>query len=131
VITCTPSREAFLNRDDISPGTFVAAVGADSDTKQEISPELLASSKVVVDVLEQCELIGDLHHAIAAKVMRREDVYADLRQIVSGEREGRTAPDEIIVFDSTGTALEDVAAAAVVYERAIARKMGIEVSLGA
>lgn len=130
VITCTPSRAAFLYKADISPGTFVGAVGADSDTKQELSPDLLASSKLVVDVLEQCATIGDLHHALEAGVMRREDVHADLAQILNGDASGRTSDDEIIVFDSTGTALEDVAAAIVVYERAKSQKAGIEVMLG-
>src|SRR3712207_8260321 len=50
--------------------------------KQEIEPALMAGSAVVVDVLEQCERIGDLHHAIAAGLMTRDDVAGDLR---SGE----------------------------------------------
>jgi alanine dehydrogenase len=82
-------------------------------------------------VLEQCARIGDLHHALAAGVMRPEDVHAELADVVSGRRPGRRSAAEITVFDSTGTALEDVAAAALVYERALDAGVGIELRLGA
>jgi ornithine cyclodeaminase/alanine dehydrogenase-like protein (mu-crystallin family) len=129
-VTCTPARRWFLGRAHVAPGAFVAAVGADNPEKQEIEPELLAASAVVADVLDQCAEIGDLHHAIAAGLMRREDVRAELADVVSGRKPGRTSPDEIVVFDSTGTALQDVAAAALVYERARARGTGLTISLG-
>ena len=130
-VTCTPARRWFLGRDHVAAGAFVAAVGADNPEKQEIEPELLAGSAVVVDVLEQCATIGDLHHAIASGLMRREDVRAELAEVVSGQKAGRLSRHEIIVFDSTGTALQDVAAAALVYERALASGAGLTVDLGA
>ena len=118
-ITCTPSHRWFLGREHVAPGAFVAAVGADNPDKQEIEPELLAASAVVADVLEQCATIGDLHHALEVGVMRREDVRAELSEVVTG-KDVRRSDEEIVIFDSTGTALQDVAAAAVVYQRAIA-----------
>jgi len=120
VVTTTPSRSALLDVGDVSPGTFVAAVGADNEHKQEIAPALLRAAAVVVDDLEQCARFGDLHHAVAAGAMRRQDVRASLDQVVAGTRPGRLDDAEIIVFDSTGLAIEDVAAAALVYERAAA-----------
>jgi alanine dehydrogenase len=131
VVTCTPARRHFLGTDDVRPGTFVAAVGADSPVKQEIDPALLAASTVVTDLTAQCATIGDLHHAIEARVMRPEDVSAELADVVVGRVRGRRAPDEIIVFDSTGTAIQDVAAAALVYERAVEAGAGVAVGLGA
>ena len=124
-VTCTPSRRYFLRREDVAAGTFVAAVGADSEAKQELQPELLAAGKIVVDVLEQCAAIGDLHHAIEAGVVTRGDVYAELGEIVSGRKPGRTSAEEITIFDSTGTALQDVAAAAIVYEKAARLDRGV------
>ena len=123
-VTCTPSRLPYLGAGDIRPGTFVAAVGSDSAEKQELDPRLLASSKVVVDALEQCAEIGELHHAIDAGMMDRSGVHAELAQILSGEKPGRVSAEEIVVFDSTGTALQDVAAAAAVYEKALAAGRG-------
>lgn len=129
-ITCTPARHWFLGRDHVRPGAFVAAVGADNGDKQEIEPELLASNVVIADVLDQCVAIGDLHHALATDLMRREDVRAELADIVGGTTPGRLTDDEIIVFDSTGTALEDVAVAAIVYERALGTGAGVAIDLG-
>jgi ornithine cyclodeaminase/alanine dehydrogenase-like protein (mu-crystallin family) len=130
VVTCTPSRVPLLTAADVPAGCFVAGVGADSEEKQELAPDLLARGTLVVDVLEQCARIGDLHHALAAGTMRREDVHAELAEVVSGRRPGRLTADEVTVFDSTGTALEDVAAAALVYEQAVAHGRGVEVRLG-
>ena len=111
VVTCTPATEFFVRKEDVTAGTFIAAVGADDSHKQEIDPALMASAKVVADSLEQVCSIGDTHHAIAAGLMRKEDVYAELSEIVAGRKPGRTSDDEIIVFDSTGVAIEDAAAA--------------------
>ena len=101
-------------------GTFVAAVGADSPEKSEIAPQLLASATVVADVLDQCAAMGDLRHAIAAGTMKREAVHGELAELVRGTKAGRTSAGEITLFDSTGTGLQDVAAAAAIYERAAA-----------
>jgi alanine dehydrogenase len=131
IITCTASHLPLLGADDVSPGTFVAGVGADSENKHELAPELLARSTLVVDVLDQCTRIGDLHHALDAGAMRRDQVHAELADVVSGRRPGRRSADEVTVFDSTGTALEDVAAAAVVYERAVASGRTRAIALGA
>ena len=131
VVTCTPSKKPFLFPGFLRPGTFLAAVGADSEDKQEIDAELLASATIVTDVTEQCAAIGDLHHAIASGRVTRASVHAELGEIVAGKKPGRRAPDEIIVFDSTGMALQDVAAAAAVYEKARGAGRGVSVSLGA
>ena len=128
-VTCTTSMRPFLMQDDVRSGTFVAAVGADNPRKQELDTALLASNKVVVDVLEQCAAIGDLHHAIAVGVMDKSDVYAELGGIVAGRIPGRMSAEEIIIFDSTGTALHDVAAAAVVYQKALRAGKGARLNL--
>jgi len=128
-VTCTPSRRPFLMREHVRAGTFVAAVGADNLLKHELDPALMASSKVVVDVLEQCARIGDLHHAIEARVMSSSDVYAELGAVVAGRTPGRASAEEIMIFDSTGTALEDVAAASVVYQKALRAGSGFRLNL--
>src|SRR6185369_724416 len=110
-VTCTTSRRAFLGVQDVAPGTFIAAVGADNPDKQELEPSLLASGTLVVDVLQQCAEIGELHHALAAGVLTPERVHAELSDVVAGRRPGRTRPEEVTIFDSSGTALQDVAAA--------------------
>jgi alanine dehydrogenase len=128
-VTCTPARRAFVMAADVPPGMFIAAVGADSQGKQELEPALVASATLVVDVLKQCAEIGELQHVLAAGLMTREQVHAELADVVVGRRPGRTRDDEITVFDSSGTALQDVAAAIAVYEKARATGRGTEVKL--
>lgn len=118
LVTCTTSLVPVLFLDDVAPGTFVAAVGADNPDKHEIDPELMKAATVVTDVTTQAEAMGDLHHAIAASTLTRDDVYAQLGEVVAGLKPARRSPDEAIVFDSTGMALQDVAAAVRIYERA-------------
>ena len=124
IVTCTTARRYFVTREMVRRGAFIAAVGADNENKQEIDPRLMAQAKVVTDVTEQASKIGDLHHAIDAGVMSREAVHAELGEIVAGRKRGRESADEIIVFDSTGTGLQDVAAAIAVYRRATAERAG-------
>jgi alanine dehydrogenase len=123
-VTCTPSVQPFLKRDFVTPGTFIAAVGADSPEKQELDPSLLRGNKVVVDILEQCASIGELHHALDAGLVTTEVVHAELGEVVAGMKPGRTSPEEVVIFDSTGMALQDVVAAAAVYEKALASGKG-------
>jgi ornithine cyclodeaminase/alanine dehydrogenase-like protein (mu-crystallin family) len=129
VVTCTTAARPFLSADLLAEGTLVAAVGADNPRKQELDPRLLARARVVVDDLEQCASGGELRHALAAGMLRREDVAATLADVVAGRRPGRAAASDIVVFDSTGVALADLAAAGLVYERARAVGAGTWVDL--
>ena len=130
-VTCTPARRALLGPADVRPGTFVAAVGADNPEKNEVDPLLMQASTVIVDVLEQCAEIGELHHAVSAGVMSAGAVAGQLGDVVAGTVQCRANSSDTVIFDSTGTALQDVAAAALVYERAVAGGHDRAVRLGA
>jgi alanine dehydrogenase len=127
IITCTPSHTPFLALQDVRHGTFIAAVGADNEDKSEIEPELMASADVVVDSLAQASTIGDLHHAIAAGLMTTDDVRGELGTLL--ENDPRTTR-RTVIFDSTGVAVEDVAAAVLAFRRATAANLGLMVTLG-
>lgn len=129
IVTCTTSRKPIIDQGHLKPGAFLAAVGADNEHKHEVHPALMRSSKVVVDLLEQASRIGDLHHAIDAGLMRKEDIHAELGDVISGKKPGRTSDDETFVFDSTGMALQDVAVAAIVYRKAKNNNIGLKVAL--
>jgi len=130
VVTCTPSRDPFLDKRDVAPGAFVAAVGADNPDKQELDPDFLASARLVVDSLDQCASIGELHHALEADLLTRSGVHAELSEVVAGKKPGRTSHEEVTIFDSTGTAIQDVAAAALVFEKAEGRSWQRRIDLG-
>ena len=112
VITCTPSTTPFLGVDDVRPGTLVAAVGSDNDRKLEIDPALLAAARIVTDSTAQCEKMGELKQ----RLPRPPRVSGELVDVVAG-RVPRTQPDEIVVFDSTGMAIEDLALCAALLGR--------------
>ena len=130
LITCTTAKKAFVGPKDVAKGAFVAAVGADNPEKQEITPQLLAEAALITDSTEQCAAIGDLHHAIAAGVLKPIHVRAELGEVIAGLKPGRKSAEETVVFDSTGIAVEDAAAAAIVYERAVERGLGLKVDFG-
>jgi ornithine cyclodeaminase/alanine dehydrogenase-like protein (mu-crystallin family) len=129
VVTCTTARAPILHAHHLHPGLFIAAVGADNPEKQELAPAVLRDSRVVADIFEQAATMGDLHHALAAGAVERDDVHGELADVICGRVRGRERDDEVFVFDSTGTALQDVAVAALAYSRASERGAGLEIAL--
>ena len=118
VVTVTTSTRPVLALSDIAPGAFVAGVGADNPSKHELAPDLMQASRVIVDCVAQASTMGDLHHAIEAGAMQTTDVQGELAELVAGRVAGRTSSAERWVFDSTGLAIQDLAAAEMIYERA-------------
>jgi alanine dehydrogenase len=98
-ITCTPSRIPFLKLQHIMPGTFIAAVGADNEDKQELETDLLVAGKLVVDLVAQAASIGELHHALQNGQANLSHVHAELGEVIAGRKTGRTSNKEIIIFD--------------------------------
>jgi alanine dehydrogenase len=81
-------------------------------------------NKIVADILEQCATSRKLHHALDGGVLTRADAHAELCEVVVGRKIGRASAEEVIIFDSTGMALQDVVSAAVVYEKALSEGSG-------
>ncbi len=128
-VTSTPSRKYFIRREDVPPGMFLAAVGADSPDKQELDPQLVAAASVFGDLLDQCASVGEFHHALEQGLVTRADFRGELGELVTGRKPGRTAPGEITIYDSTGTALQDAAGAVAAYQRAKATGTGTSIDL--
>lgn len=115
-VTCTTATRPIVTSEMVAAGCFLAAVGADNPDKQELDPRLFARARILVDDLDQCAEGGDLAHALRAGTTTRETVAATLAELAAGARPGRTGDDEIVIFDSTGTGVQDVAAAVAAYE---------------
>jgi ornithine cyclodeaminase/alanine dehydrogenase-like protein (mu-crystallin family) len=119
VITCTASREPLVQAEWLSPGAHVTALGSDAADKRELEVGVLAAADVlVVDSRTQCARIGELHHALDAGVVSSADDAAELGEVADGRRPGRTSDRQLTVCDLTGVGVQDVAAAALVLERA-------------
>ncbi len=123
-VTCTIATRPLVTPDMVPAGCFIAAVGADNPDKQELDPGLFANARILVDDLDQCAEGGDLAHAIRAGTATRDDVAATLADLAAGARPGRSREDEIVIFDSTGTGVQDVAAAAAAYDAVRIRNAG-------
>jgi ornithine cyclodeaminase len=118
ILTCTASTEPLLRAEWVAPGMHVTAVGSDHPSKRELEPSVLARADIViVDSRDQCSRLGELHHAVEAGVLA-PDAAVELGDVAAGRHPGRTSVDQITVCDLTGVGVQDVAAAALVLERA-------------
>ncbi|HEU6445846.1 MAG TPA: NAD(P)-binding domain-containing protein, partial [Gaiellaceae bacterium] len=108
VVTVTPGHSVVFGEGSLRPGQHVSLMGADGPGKSEIAVEELARVRIFCDDWEQASHNGDLVHGVEAGVVSREMV-TELGSVLAGEAEGRRAPDEITVFDSTGLAIQDLA----------------------
>ncbi len=126
IVTTTTSTSPFLRPEHVAPRAFIAAVGADNPNKSELTPDLVARAALICDSAAQCASMGDLHHALAAGAISLDDVRCELSDVLLGGRARFVRKEEIVIFDSTGLAVQDAAAAAMAYERA--REAGVGIS---
>ena len=116
--TVTPVESPLVEVAELGDRTHINAMGADAPGKNELAADIVTSAKLVIDDYEQCTHSGEINVPWSEGVLSDGDLYGELGEIVAGKREGRTAADGVTVFDSTGLAIQDVAAAHAVYQRA-------------
>lgn len=117
IITCTTSKEVLVKKEWVKAGTFIGAIGADSPGKNELDPLIMQSAKIVGDIKSQIISVGESQHAINSSIITEDDIYGELGELVTGKIKGRSSDDEIFVYDSTGTAIQDISCAAYIYEK--------------
>jgi len=118
VCTVTPAREPFLKSGWVHPGTHINAIGADAEGKEELELSLLKKAVVVVDDLRQAAVAGEINVPVSKGLYKVEEVYATLGEVIAGKEQGRKDKKAITIFDSTGLAIEDIAVAKLVYDKA-------------
>lgn len=129
IVTATPSRKPLVSADWVDKGTHINCIGADAPGKQELDPTILLEAKVVVDDWEQSCHGGEINVPYAKGIIRKEDIWGDICEIAAGLRQGRTSPEEITVFTSTGLAIQDAATAHIAYKKALKQKIGENVEI--
>jgi len=127
--TVTPVESPIVSAEDVGEHTHVNAMGADAEGKHELADDLLLNAKLVIDNYEQCTHSGEINVPWSAGVLGDDDLYGELGDVVIGDLAGRTDDDGVTVFDSTGLAIQDVAAAHVVYEHALEHDIGNDFDL--
>ena len=92
-------------------------------------PGLMRRARILVDDLEACASGGDLNHALRSGAVSKDRVHADLAELASGRKQGRLTADELVIFDSSGSGVQDVAAAWAAYQEADRLGVGLRFDL--
>ena len=129
VVTTTPSRKPVVMKGWLKDGAHINAIGADAAGKQELDPEILKRGKVIVDDFAQATHSGEVNVPLSNQVMRREDIYSSIGEVIAGLKKGRENDQEITIFDSTGLAIQDMGSARFVYEKCLEKGLGTKVKL--
>lgn len=129
VITATTAAEPVFDGDLLEPGTHITAMGQYDPNRREIDATTVARSRYVPDLRARIHQdAGAFIQARRAGIITDDHVYAELGDVVAGTVTGRSTSDQITLFDSGGTAIETVAAAKMLYERAVEAGLGQEVA---
>ena len=126
VVTGTHARGGIVEDAWISPGTHIAALGADLEGEQELDGRILQRARIFVDDIRQCRSDGEINVPLRDGLITEDDVAGEIGKVIAGELEGRQFEEQITVFDSTGIALQDSATVPLEYERAVAAGVGVE-----
>ena len=113
-----------IRREWLKPGTHVTAIGADNPSKQELYADVLKDAKVVNDSIEEASARGETYHAIQEGFLRKEDIHAEIGEIILGRKPGRENDQEITVYDTVGMAIQDLSMAVCLYNKALAAGLG-------
>lgn len=128
VVTATTANEPVFDGEVLSDGAHVTAMGQYHPKRRELDHETIRRARYVPDLRERVlQDAGSFLSALEAGVIGEDHVHAELGEIVAGRQSGRTADDQLTVFDSGGTGIETVAGAYLCYERAIERDLGTEI----
>ncbi|MHC1549107.1 ectoine utilization protein EutC [Phyllobacterium sp. K27] len=125
IVTTTPSPQPLLQAAWLRPGQHITAMGSDAEHKNELAPDVITKADLyIADSLKQTRVLGELHHAIEAGLVRPDAAYGELGAVIAGSAKGRTSPSEITLADLTGTGVQDTAIATLARERAARANAG-------
>jgi len=124
VVTTTPSRKPLVMNDMVSAGMHINCIGADAVGKEELDPNILKRAKIVVDDWAQASHSGEINVPLSRGIITKDNIWAEIGEIVAGLKPGRQRQDEITVFTSTGLAVQDAVTAKIAYSKALATKVG-------
>ncbi|MFZ5437243.1 MAG: ornithine cyclodeaminase family protein [Bacillota bacterium] len=131
IVAATTSRTPVFSGELLKPGTHINGIGSFTPEMQEIGEDTLGRvAKIVVDSWEAAaEEAGDLIIPLRRGTLTKENIYAEIGEIVLQKKPGREREDEITYFKSVGLAIQDVAVAALVYRRAREKGIGTDLPL--
>lgn len=129
VVTTTPSRKPIVMNEWVEPGMHLNCIGADAPGKEEVDPAILKRAKIVVDDWEQASHSGEINVPFSEGTITKEDIWAEIGEVVAGLKTGRVSQDEITLFTSTGLAIQDAVTAHLAYEKALKEEIGRSIEM--
>lgn len=130
ICTTTTSRHPVIQKEWLKPGIHINAIGANVANRREFPADVIKSARVVVEYREQAlQEAGDLVVAIKEGEITPDVITAELGEVVTGAKPGRSSEEEVTLFKSIGVAIEDVSVAGLVYEKAVAKGVGTVVEM--
>lgn len=124
IVTTTPSRQPLIMDHMVSAGMHFNCIGADAPGKEELDPNILKKSKIIIDDWEQASHSGEINVPLSQGVITRKNVWAEIGEVIAGLKYGRKRPEEITLFTSTGLAVQDAVTARIAYDKAIKKGIG-------
>jgi ornithine cyclodeaminase len=108
IVMCTASEKPLIEKDQIKGKIHITAMGSDTPNKQELDSSVLSKADLIIaDSRSQCEVRGEIHHAIKNKIVSMDSIV-ELGEIINGDRQGRTTGSKLTVADLTGVAVQDI-----------------------
>jgi ornithine cyclodeaminase len=131
VVTCTPSRQPYIEPSWLHPGLHITAMGADLTGKQELEAEAVARADILVcDRKPQSFKMGEFQHAFNAGIISEASPVIELGEITAGRKPGRQNDAQITICDLSGTGVQDTAIANLAVEQALQGGLGTKIEIG-
>ncbi len=130
ICTATSSATPIFDGNKVKPGTHINGIGSHTPNARELDTAIVKKSKFIADSYEAClKEAGDIMIPIEEGAIDKSHMFADLGEIVTGKKSARENNDEITLFKSNGLAIQDVATAKLVYDKAKAAGVGTDVKI--
>lgn len=129
IVTTTPSRTPIVMNEWVKPGTHFSCVGSDVSGKQEIDETILSRARVYTDDTAQCIKVGEIEMGIKKGTLKPEEIVGELGELIIGKITGRTSPEDITLYDTTGIAIQDLITAKKVLDIAEKQSIGTMVEI--
>jgi ornithine cyclodeaminase/alanine dehydrogenase-like protein (mu-crystallin family) len=130
ICTATSSATPLFDGKKLKPGTHINGIGSHTPDTRELDTETIKRSVLTGDSKEACfKEAGDIMIPLSEGAITDAHFYGDLGEIVTGKKTARRSDQDITLFKSNGLAIQDVAAAQVVYQKAVAAGIGIKVEI--
>lgn len=123
-ISTTPATKWLVKGNWVKPGMHIVAVGADMEGKNEWDPEVFKNAKIYNDCKAECMKRGETENALKAGIIQEDDIFAEIGEVITGKKEGRTNDEEITIFDTVGLGIQDNVTGFALYQKAKRGRLG-------